>query len=336
MTMIDPELPFIDLHRHLDGNIRLTTILDLADQHGIALPAADVEGLRPHVQIIGRETGLMAFISRFRYLTAILVDADACRRAAYENLLDAAAEGLDYLELRFSPWFMAETHALNVSEVVEAVVDGVRSGERETGVGVGLIGILSRTYGAEVASKELDALLHCSDDLVALDLAGDEAAFPARLFRQHFDRARGAGLAVTVHAGESDGASSIWSAIHDLGATRIGHGLRAFEDPELLDYLGEHGIGLEVSLTSNVHTSAIASYAEHPIADYLKQGLLVNLNTDDPVISGIDLRHEFEVAAPRAGLNAEHIRRIQCNAVQMAFLSAEQKQRLKRSKRAPV
>ena len=106
-SMIDPNLPLIDLHRHLDGNIRLGTILELADQHGIELPARDIEGLRPHVQIMGRETGLMAFISRFRYLTAVLADPDACRRAAYENVLDAAAEGLDYLELRFSPWFMA-------------------------------------------------------------------------------------------------------------------------------------------------------------------------------------------------------------------------------------
>ena len=334
MTMIDPTLPFIDLHRHLDGNIRLGTILELADQHGIELPARDIEGLRPHVQIMGREAGLMAFISRFRYLTAILADADACRRVAHENVLDAAAEGLDYLELRFSPWFMAETHALDATAVVEAIVDGTRSGERETGVRTGLIGILSRTYGAEVATRELDALLQYSDDLVALDLAGDEAAFPARLFRQHFQRARAAGLAITVHAGETDGAESVWSAIRDLGATRIGHGLRSFEDPQLLDYLGEHRIGLEVSLTSNVHTSAIGSYIEHPIVDYLEQGLLVNLNTDDPVISGIDLRHEFEVAAPQAGLSPDHLRGMQSNAVAMAFLSADEQRCLTQRKQA--
>ena len=327
-SMIDPNLPLIDLHRHLDGNIRLGTILDLADQHGIELPARDIEGLRPHVQIMGRETGLMAFISRFRYLTAVLADPDACRRAAYENVLDAAAEGLDYLELRFSPWFMAETHALDATAVVEAIVDGTRIGERETGVRTGLIGILSRTYGTEIATRELDALLHFSDDLVALDLAGDEAGYPAHWFRPHFERARAAGLGITVHAGESDGAESVWSAIRDLGATRIGHGLRSFEDPELIDYLGENDIGLEVSLTSNLHTSAIDSYGEHPIVDYLEQGLLVSLNTDDPVISGIDLRHEFEVAAPQAGLTADHISRIQANAVKMAFLPKHEQQNL--------
>jgi adenosine deaminase len=326
--MIDPNLPLIDLHRHLDGNIRLGTILELADQHGIELPARDIEGLRPHVQIMGRETGLMAFISRFRYLTAVLADPDACRRAAYENVLDAAAEGLDYLELRFSPWFMAETHALDATAVVEAIVDGIRIGERETGVRTGLIGILSRTYGTEIATRELDALLHFSDDLVALDLAGDEVGYPAHWFRPHFERARAAGLEITVHAGESDGAESVWSAIRDLGATRIGHGLRSFEDPELIDYLGENDIGLEVSLTSNLHTSTIDSYGEHPIVDYLEQGLLVSLNTDDPVISGIDLRHEFEVAAPQAGLTADHISRIQANAVKMAFLPKHEQQNL--------
>jgi len=326
--MVDPGLPLIDLHRHLDGNIRLQTILELADEHGIELPARDIEGLRPHVQISDRESGLMAFISRFRYLTAILVDTQACRRVAYENVLDAAGEGLDYLELRFSPWFMAETHGLDATAVVEAIIDGVRAGERETGVATGLIGILSRTYGVETAQRELDALLTSSEQLVALDLAGDEASYPAHWFRDHFDQAREAGLAITVHAGESDGAASVWSAIRDLGATRIGHGLRSFEDPELLDYLGEHGIGLEVSLTSNIHTSVINSYQEHPIASYLEQGLLVNLNTDDPVISGIDLRHEFEQAAPRAGLDRAQLRQIQDNAVQMAFISPDQRQAL--------
>jgi adenosine deaminase len=327
--MIDADLPLIDLHRHLDGNIRLDTILELADQHGIELPANDREGLRPHVQIIGRETGLMAFISRFRYLTAILVDADACRRVAYENVLDAANEGLAHVELRFSPWFMAETHSLDATAVVEAIIDGCQAGVRDTGVSTGLIGILSRTYGVEIAQRELDALLQFSDDLVALDLAGDEAGYPAHLFREHFAQARSAGLAVTVHAGESDGAASVWSAIRDLGATRIGHGIRSFEDPELLDYLGEQRIGLEVSLTSNVHTSAVASYAEHPLRDYLDRGLLVSLNTDDPVISGIDLRHEFEVAAPQAGLSAAHTRQMQRNSVEMAFLSDSEKQGLR-------
>ncbi|NJL27935.1 MAG: adenosine deaminase, partial [Thermoanaerobaculia bacterium] len=173
--MIDPTLPRIDLHRHLDGTMRLTTLLDLGREHGLELPAWDVEGLRPHVQVLEPEPDLMTFIGKFRWLTAVLVDTAACRRVARENVEIAHEEGLDHVELRFSPWFMAETHGLDPAAVVEAVAEGVEEGSRATGVSTGLIGILSRTYGTEIARRELDALLAHRDRLVALDLAGDEA-----------------------------------------------------------------------------------------------------------------------------------------------------------------
>jgi adenosine deaminase len=331
--VIDPRLPLIDLHRHLDGNVRLETILDLASQHGIELPADTVDGLRPHVHVGDNEPGLMAFIERFEYLTAVLVDVDACHRIAIENVEDAHREGIDYVELRFSPWFMAETHGLDPQAVVEAVVDGVRIGVEATGIQAQLIGILSRTYGKASAWRELDALLSHADDLVALDLAGDEARFPAGLFKPHFRRAHEAGLRATVHAGEVGGPESIWAAIHELGAERIGHGLRSLEDPRLVEHLVKHRIGLEISLTSNVHISAVPGYSEHPIQDLLDAGVLLCLNTDDPGISGIDLLHEYEVAAPAAGLSREQIRLLQADALEMAFLSADQKKTLLEAKR---
>lgn len=331
-TLIDPSLPLLDLHRHLDGTMRLETLLELGRQHDIALPAWDVEGLRPHVQVSDNEPDLMAFIGKFKWLTAVLVDADACRRLAYENVADAAGEGLDYIELRFSPWFMAETHRLDPVAVVEAVVDGAEAASRDTGLKMNLIGILSRTYGVEIAWKELAALLSCRDHLVALDLAGDEANFPAAWFRDHFAKARDAGLRVTVHAGEADGAASIWSALRDLGAERIGHAVGATDDGALLDHLAEHRIGVEANLTSNIQTSAIPSYAAHPLRTFLERGILATINTDDPTISGIDLRHEYDIAAPRAGLGREQIRRAQKNALEIAFLSDDEKGALKDSK----
>ena len=218
--MIDSTLPLIDLHRHLDGSVRLETILDLGRHYNVPLPAWDVEGLRPHVQITGRESGVMAFIARFKWMTGVLVTPEACRRIAYENAADARAEGIDYIELRFSPWFMAEPNALAPEAVVEAVIDGATAGARDFGIGVGLIGVLSRTYGPDTARHELDALLAHRERLVALDLAGDEVLWPAHHFAGHFRRARDAGLAVTVHAGEADGPESIWQSLRDLGATR--------------------------------------------------------------------------------------------------------------------
>lgn len=311
--------PLVDLHRHLDGNVRLNTIIELADQHGIELPSRIPEQLRPHVQIMDKETGLMAFIARFRYLTAVMVDFDAIERIARENVHDAAAEGIAYVELRFSPWFMAETHGLDAGEVVDAVVSGAQQGMRETGVRAELIGILSRTYGPEICRQELDALLARAEHLIAVDLAGDEAGFPPGLFVEHFRRVRDAELGVTIHAGEAAGPDSMWSAIRDLGATRIGHGIRCIEDPALVDYLAARRIGLEVCLTSNVHTQTVPDLASHPIGQLLDAGILCCLNTDDPSISGVDLNHEYEQAAAAAGLDQRQLEQLKRNGVEMAF-----------------
>ena len=323
--MINRAIPLCDLHRHLDGSIRLQTILDLADQHGIELPAYSVDGLSPYVHINESEPGLMAFIARFKYLVEILVDADACRRVAYECVEDAKREGIDYVELRFSPWFMAERHRLNPQEVVEACIDGIQAGERDTGVRANAIGILSRSYGVETCQKELDAILACRDGLVAVDLAGDEAGFPAALFTEHFKRVRDAGLHVTIHAGEADGPHSVWSAIRDLGAERIGHGFRAVEDPALVEYLAEQGVGIESCPTSNLHISAVESYEKHPIKRLAEQGVKFCLNTDDPAISAIDIAHEYDIAAPAIGLTREQVHQSQADGLEMAFLGKEEK-----------
>ena len=303
--MIDPRLPLIDLHRHLDGNVRLETILDLGARHNIPLPAWDIEGLRPFVQVTEPQPGVMDFIARFRFMTAVMVDYDACRRIAYENVEDARREGLDYVELRFSPGFMAETHRLSPTGVVEAVVDGIQAGIRDFQQPANLIGILSRTYGAQAGETELKALLSQRDAIVALDLAGDEAHYPGALFDEHFKLARQAGWQITVHAGEIEGPESIWQAVRGLKAARLGHAVRAVEDAALLDTLRDERIGIESNLTSNVQTSTVVDYASHPVRQFLDHGILATLCTDDPGISGIDLHHEYNVAAAAAGLTED-------------------------------
>lgn len=327
--MIDSTLPLIDLHHHLDGSLRLATILDLGLKHNLPLPATTLEGLRPYVQVSGPQPGVMAFIEKFEWMTGVLVDYDACRRVAYENVEDAAREGLDYIELRYSPWFMAEAHHLDAVGVVEAVTDGIRSAERNLGIRANQIGILSRHYGPEIAWKELDALLSQRDEFVGLDLAGDEANFPGELFVEHFKKARESGWHITVHAGEAAGAESIWQALNGLGAERIGHAVHAVEDPALLEYLLEHQIGLECNLTSNVQTTTVPDYPSHPMRRFMELGLLATLNTDDPGISAIDLHYEYNVAAPKAGLTAEMTRQAQWNALTVAFLSQQEKDALR-------
>jgi adenosine deaminase len=330
---MDPTLPFIDLHRHLDGNVRLQTILDLGRKHNIKLPGDTLETLRPHVQVTGVMPDLITWLNKLHWMIAVLGDYDACRRIAQENVEDAKAEGIDYLELRFSPYFMAGPNQLNPAKVVEAVVAGVEEGRVKTGLKVNLIGILSRTFGADACKVELEALLTQRAHLVALDLAGDEKNFPAGLFTEHFKRGRDAGWAITVHAGEAGGAASVWAALQQLGATRIGHGIRAIDDPKLLDHLNVHRIGLEINLTSNVQTNTVPSFAAHPMKQFLARGLLATINTDDPVISAIDLRHEFEVAAPAAGLTPTEIAQAQRNAVEIAFLTTAEKTELINTKK---
>ncbi|HCR3793798.1 TPA: adenosine deaminase [Proteus mirabilis] len=326
--MIDTQLPLTDLHRHLDGNIRPETILDLAQQHNIALPAYELETLRPHVQITKNEPSLVSFLQKLDWGVAVLADLDACRRVAYENVVDVANAGIDYAELRFSPYYMAMKHQLPFEGVVEAIIDGVQSALHTYDVEIRLIGILSRTFGENACQQELNGLLKHQDKITALDLAGDELGFPGHLFQPHFNRARDTGWKITVHAGEAAGAESIWHAIKELGASRIGHGVKAIEDPRLMDYLAEHQIGIESCLTSNIQTSTIASLAQHPLKKFLEHGIIASLNTDDPAVEGIELKHEYTVAAPAAGLTAAQIRQAQINGLTMAFISQAERDAL--------
>ncbi|MDE1340142.1 adenosine deaminase [Vibrio aestuarianus] len=326
--MITKNLPLTDLHRHLDGNIRTKTILELGQQFNVKLPADNIEQLTPHVQIVEAEPSLVAFLSKLDWGVAVLGDLDACRRVAYENVEDALNAQIDYAELRFSPYYMAMKHNLPLAGVVEAVVDGVRAGVRDFGIQANLIGIMSRTFGTEACQQELNAILTQKDNIVAVDLAGDELGQPGDRFISHFKQVRDSGLKVTVHAGEAAGAESMWQAIKELGAERIGHGVKAIHDPRLMDYLVEKRIGIESCLTSNFQTSTVDSLSLHPIKQFLEHGVLACLNTDDPAVEGIELPYEYEVAAPQAGLSQAQIRQAQINGLELAFLTEEDKSAL--------
>src|SRR5262249_33197699 len=181
--------------------------------------------------------------------------------------------------------------------------------------------------------EELEAAIaYQGQGVVAIDLAGDEAHFPGTRFRRHFERARSAGLRITVHAGEAAGPESVHQAIEELGAERIGHGVRAIEDEAVLELIAARGIAIESCPTSNVQTSTVASYAAHPLPAFLRRGLLVTLATDDPGISAIDLPYEYRVARDELGLGTEELRRLQSNGVAAAFLSDAERAALWRRK----
>lgn len=326
MPLMRNGYPLVELHRHLDGNVRLETVLELGEQHDLDLPAWTLEELRPFVQVTDPTPDLVSFLAKFDVLQEVMVDLDAVARITRENVEDAAAETIDAIELRFSPYFMGERHGLDPIDVTAAVCDAVAAARDEIPVHAKLIVILSRTFGPEIAERELEAAIrHRDQGVIAADLAGDEAGFPGDLFVDHFRRLRDAGLHVIAHAGEADGAHSVRQAVLDLGAERIGHGIRSVEDPEVLDLLIERRIPLEVCPTSNVQTSTVPSYREHPLKQFLEKGVVATLNTDDPSISGIDLAHEYRVARDEMGLTEDDLRTLQENAVEAAFLTAEER-----------
>ena len=325
-------LPVIDLHRHLDGNIRPSTIWKLAHKNSIALPTQDFEQFLPLVQIQQSEPNLVAFLKKLDWGVNVLATLDDCKQVAFENVEDAYNAGIDYAELRFSPYYMAMAHKLNVADVVAAVVEGVSEGVKQFKVRINLIGILSRTFGQKSCMEELDALLTHKHSLVAVDLAGDEYNFPGGLFVEHFKKVRKAGLNITVHAGEAAGSESIWQAINELGATRIGHGVACVTDEALMNYMKENHIAIESCLTSNFQTGTVTDLSKHPIKTFLDKELLVCLNTDDPAVENIELADEYRLAKETVKLTENEIEQLQLNSLQASFLSEQEKTALKAQK----
>ncbi|WP_448213927.1 adenosine deaminase [Colwellia sp. MEBiC06753] len=329
MTSYNTALPLIDLHRHLDGNIRPSTIWQLAEKHQIALPEKTLNEFLPHVQIQHSEPDLLAFLKKLDWGVKVLKTLDDVKQVAFENVEDAYNAGISYAELRFSPFYMAMTHQLPVADVVAAVIDGVASGQKHYPVKINLLGILSRTFGVEHCTTELNALLAHKQHITGLDLAGDELNFPGDLFTELFTTARNNDFRITVHAGEACGPESVWQAIQVLGAERIGHGVKSIEDQDLLDYMVKYNIGLESCLTSNFQTGTVSDLHQHPIKAFLRNGNLVCLNTDDPAVENIELKHEFELAKQLFDFSEQEITQLQENAIAMSFLSDSEKQQLR-------
>ncbi|MEU8242470.1 adenosine deaminase [Actinoplanes missouriensis] len=318
----------IDLHRHLEGALRVDTTLELARRDGHPLAsAADPEELLVARGPLG---GLLPYLAKVDAAPSAFTRLDDWVRAARECVADAAADGLDYLEIRFSPWFIHQETGLAPEAVIDAVADGVRQSParqsplrqsplRQSPLRVGLIGILLRDLGPLRGYEQMRTLLSRRDVLCGVDVAGNEAGVPAAEFAGPFRQARDAGLRITAHAGEAAGPASVWEAVRHLGAERIGHGVRSVEDPELLEHLAANRITLEVSLTSNLHTSTAPSYAEHPVRRLVGAGVPVALSTDDPRTSAITLSGEYAHAAPQAGLTPEDLDRIREDARSAAF-----------------
>jgi adenosine deaminase len=325
--MIDPALPLVDLHRHLEGSIRLETVLELSEKYHLPLPEGGLEGLQAAVWMSEPTSDILKIMPKFDLLRRVYVDYEICRRVTRECIEDAIDEGLDYVELRFSPLFMAELNGLDPMRITEAVCAAWQEMDAKHPLRARLVGILSRTYGPEICMQELQPVLaFAGKGIVGLDLAGDEARWPAHLFKEHFDLARQAGLQLTAHAGEFAGAGSVRETIETLEPDRLGHAVHAADDPAVMALIAERGITIESCPTSNYFTCSVPGFDKHPLPVFIEHGLKVTLNADDPTLfSGLSTSQEYEIAGQLMGITLADVKKMQLDGLQAAFISNEQK-----------
>ncbi len=322
-------LPKVDLHRHLEGSLRIQTLAEIARDHGIDLPSYDIEYLRPFATVTNEQPDFHRFLEKFAFLRRFYPTQAAVERVAYEAVADAAVDNIKCLELRFNPVALSREQGFSLDQVTTWVCSAVARAQRDCGVRTNLILQIGREESVDTASQIADtAVAHRKDGVVGLDLAGDEVRYPARRFAEVFQRARQEGLGVTVHAGEAGGAENVWEAIELLGARRIGHGVRSIENSEIVQLIRGRGVTLEICPTSNLQTAVVRRFWHHPLPDLLALNLRVTINTDDPSISDTTLTDEYMTAMLLMGVTLDQIKHMILTAVAGLFQPPDERKRL--------
>ena len=315
-------LPKAELHVHLDGSLRPMTLADLARDRGVPLPSYDAGVLARHMRVADARS-LEEYLDRFVLTLSVMQDEAALERIARELVEDHARENVRYAEIRFCP-ALCTRDGLGPDEVLDACLRGMEGAAETLGVHARVIVCALRTLDPVVSVEMAElAVAYRGRGVVAFDLAGPEAGYPVREHLEAFRVAGAAGLPVTVHAGEGFGAPSIREAIDLGGASRIGHGTRLHEDPELLAVVRERRIPLEVCLTSNVQTGVVRGYAGHPVRQYLEEQIPVALCTDNHLVSGMTLTEEYGHAVESLALTWDGVVRGARTSFEVAFVDAE-------------
>ena len=320
-------IPKVELHRHLEGSLRLDTLLDIARQHEITLPDKVFHSL---VQMQQDDPQTYAnFLSKFQTLRTFYRSPEVISRITREAVIDAAADGVRYLELRFTPVALSRLQGFSLGEVMDWVIQSAGEAGREFGVTTRLIVSVNRHEPVAVAEEVARLALERLDKgITGLDLAGNEVEYPAKPFAGLFREMLQSGLHLTVHAGEWGPAENVREAIEDLGAERIGHGVRVLEDERVVALARERGTVFEVCMTSNSQTGVVADLEKHPLPQMVQKGLVVTINTDDPGISRITLTDEYRVALEKLGMPSATLSRCVLAAVEAAFLPESERERL--------
>lgn len=323
--------PKIELHRHLDGSIRQQTIIDIARRHKLDIDISDPAALKKRSTVTEPMQDLAAVLDAFDIIQKVSCSYEAIKRIAFENVEDAFFDGIKLCELRFSPAFIALGKDIAYDEIIEGVIDGVAAGMDKYDIQIGLITIVSRTLDYE-ANKQgtIEAITYAqkakhrmADRIVGFDLADLENTTEPEDFVELVEMARDAGLGITVHSGEDTDASGVQKTLEILKPDRIGHGVNAWQDRDVVELLKEQDVLLEICPTSNWLTQCVPVLAEHPLPDFFHAGVKVSLNSDDPQLMDIDLTHEYEIARQTFGFSNEDLLKMNLYALEKSFLPAE-------------
>ena len=327
------EMPKVETHVHLDGTLSPALIQELAAAHGLPpFAGKSVAEIRKLAVIDNPRGSLQEVLDAFATFLPLLRRPEAVERAAYELVKAARRQNIRHVEVRFAPALL-ETPEFPPEGVLAAALRGLERGRRELGVSSGVIVCLIRPF--ELVSREKNeemlelAVRYAGRGVVAIDLAGNEASAPLSEFREFYLRAKAAGLSTTAHAGEVPGSRDVETAL-DLGVARLGHATMLAGNPLLMQRVRERGVTLEINLTSNLRTAAVASYAEHPVRAFYKAGIPVTLSTDDPGVFGIDLGHEYGVLAGPLRFTPEEILSVSFQGIDALFLPEDRKREIRR------
>jgi adenosine deaminase len=322
-------LPKVELHRHLEGSLRLDTMLDVARQHGITIPA-DVLRLSNLVQVQEEDKfTFQNFLAKFNTLRLFYRSPDVIDRITREAVEDAAKDNVKYMELRFTPVALSRAERFPLHDVIDWVMTSAQQAAEKCDMVVRLIASVNRHESTDLAEQVAWlAVEHMKNGLIALDLAGNEAEFPTQPFYGIFREARQSGLHVTIHAGEWGPAKNVKEAIEELGAERIGHGVRVVEDESIVSLARERGTAFEVCMTSNYQSGVVKSLDSHPLVKMLDAGINVTINTDDPSISRITLSHEYYTACEDLHMPQNTLKQRIIAAAQSCFSTETEKEKL--------
>src|SRR6202048_4040244 len=311
-------IPKAELHLHLDGSVRPKTVLELARQGGVPLPTEDLETLKDFLQATDSTASLLEYITFFELPIAVLQSVPALERATYELCEDLKRDNVRYAEIRYGPWLHVQ-QGLSLTDVIRAVLNGWTAGRKAFGLEGGIIVTALRDMPpAQNVSLAQIAGRYVNEGVVGFDLAGDEAGHPPILHEDAFRVARSLGLNITIHAGEAAGPESVRQAI-SMGAVRLGHGVRAQEDAEVIAMIKENGVQLDMAPTSNAHTKAVRRLEDHPLKRFYQQGIKVTISTDSRTVSDVTLTQEYQTVARVLGCTREEISAMNLQALDGGF-----------------